>query len=112
MIGCLQISTILNWQSENFAFEVEIHHRRNMSKKTFYEYFKESMDSVLLPAPDSLFNTVVTATATIGGIIAVVEKFGTSVTVSELILTAPTGIFSAAFAGEAILAFGGVTCAF
>src|SRR5687768_2769846 len=28
MIGCLQISTILNWQSENFAFEVEIHHRR------------------------------------------------------------------------------------
>jgi hypothetical protein len=40
MIGCLQISTILNWQSENFAFEVEIHHRSfSMFLKTVLLFF-------------------------------------------------------------------------
>ncbi len=38
----MQISIILNWQSENFAIEVEIHHRRFMIKNSMSEEKSES----------------------------------------------------------------------
>ena len=56
-----------------------------MIQKTFYGYFKENMESLGLPAPDTLFGTLATATATISAIVASVEKFGTAVTIGELI---------------------------
>jgi hypothetical protein len=83
-----------------------------MAQKTFYEYFKESMDSMGLPAPDTLFNSVAAATGTIATILGVVEKFGTAATVAELVLAAPKGVLSVAFAGEALLVVGGVTASF
>ena len=56
-----------------------------MSKKTFYQHFKFSMDSLGLPTPNSLFGTYTTAVATIGSIATAVKTYGTSVTVGELI---------------------------
>ncbi len=41
MIGYLQILIILNWQSENFASGVDIHHRReNMNQQISDETIK------------------------------------------------------------------------
>jgi hypothetical protein len=51
-----------------------------MRKRTFYSYFKENMETMGLPAPDSLFGKLSTATATTSAIVAAVEKFGTAVT--------------------------------
>jgi hypothetical protein len=56
-----------------------------MADKTFYGYFKENMKGLGLPAPETLFGTLTTATATTAAIVAAVEKFGTAVTVGELI---------------------------
>jgi hypothetical protein len=51
----------------------------------FYRYFKENMDGLGLLAPESLFGSVQTATATASVIFGAVEKFGTRVTVLEVI---------------------------
>jgi len=42
----------------------------------FYEYFKENMDALGLPAPSSLFGNAQLATATAATLIGLVEKFG------------------------------------
>jgi hypothetical protein len=70
-----------------------------MSQRSFYSYFKENMETMGLPAPDSLFGKLATATATISAIVAAVEKFGRAVTLTELI---GAGILS-----EKLLAVGG-----
>ena len=55
------------------------------SKKSFYEYFRESMRSVGLDAPQSLFGGQEKAVATITAISGAIAKFGTKVTIAELI---------------------------
>lgn len=53
--------------------------------KTFYGYFKENMETLGLPAPESLFGTLQTTVATISTIATQVDKFGKAVTIGELI---------------------------
>ncbi len=75
---------------------------------SFYDYFKESMDSLGLPAPTSLFNTLQTATANISAMLATITKLGKSATIVEVIGTA-TG---KTLALDVIAALAGVTAAF
>lgn len=51
----------------------------------FYIYFKENMESLGLPAPETLFGTVQTAVANAAVILTQIDKFGKAVTVGELI---------------------------
>lgn len=51
----------------------------------FYKYFKENMDALGLPAPESIFGNVQLATATASTLIGLSEKFGKRVTVREMI---------------------------
>lgn len=66
-------------------------------RKTFYGYFKENMDAMGAPCPETLFSTATTATATIKTILAEIEKHGPSVTVAELAV-AGTGLEILGFA--------------
>ncbi|WAH58918.1 hypothetical protein LZ023_04920 [Pseudomonas silvicola] len=50
----------------------------------FYEYFKENMDALGLPAPESLFGSLSAATATASTLLTQIDKFGKTVTVGEL----------------------------
>lgn len=43
---------------------------------SFYDYFRENMESLGLPAPQSLFGSVSTAIATSTTTLTQVEKFG------------------------------------
>jgi hypothetical protein len=52
---------------------------------TFYDYFKENMEGLGLPAPESLFGNVSTASGTAATILGGIDKFGAKVTVTELI---------------------------
>lgn len=79
-----------------------------MTKKTFYEYFKESMDSLGLPAPDSLFNSMAAATATISAMSTAIKSLGAGATAAEIVGTA-TG---ATLAVDVAVALAGVTAAF
>jgi hypothetical protein len=64
----------------------------NQSEKTFYFYFKENMNALGLPAPESLFGTASTAVATIISLAAPIEKYGTNATMGQLAsMTAATG---------------------
>jgi len=52
----------------------------------FYKYFKENMEALgLVPPPDSLFGTQQLAIGTISTILGCIDKFGTKVTVMELV---------------------------
>lgn len=52
----------------------------------FYKYFKENMEALgLAPPPESLFGTQQLAISTISTILGCIDKFGTKVTVLELI---------------------------
>ncbi|WP_083930208.1 calcium-binding protein [Methylovulum miyakonense] len=51
----------------------------------FSTYFNENMTALGLPVPPSLYTSLVAALATTGPLIALVEKYGTTVTVGELI---------------------------
>ena len=51
----------------------------------FYKYFKQNMDSLGLPAPEGLFFTLQAAIANSAIFIAHIDKFGTKVTIRELI---------------------------
>jgi hypothetical protein len=70
----------------------------------FYLYYKENMEALGLAAPDSLFGTQQLAIGTISTLVACVDKFGTRVTVMEIIgagtkleLLAAVGAVGAAF---------------
>jgi hypothetical protein len=52
----------------------------------FYKYFKENMEALnLAPPAESLFATQALAVATINTFVAFIDKFGTKVTVMEVI---------------------------
>lgn len=51
----------------------------------FYKYFKENMDSLGLPAPQGLFGTAQAAIANCVIFVAHIDKYGTRITVRELI---------------------------
>lgn len=52
----------------------------------FYNYFKENMEALnLIAPPESLFGTQAVTIATINTFVGFIEKFGTKVTVMEVI---------------------------
>lgn len=51
----------------------------------FYRYFKENMESMGLPAPETLFGSLTTAVATATTILSQIDKFGRNVTINEII---------------------------
>ncbi|WP_081933830.1 hypothetical protein [Massilia sp. 9096] len=52
----------------------------------FYKYFKENMEGLgLTPPPESLYGTQALAISTISAILAYIDKFGTKVTVMEMV---------------------------
>lgn len=51
----------------------------------FYDYFKENMDGLGLPAPESLFGTLQAAVGNATIILSQIDKFGRAVTIRELI---------------------------
>jgi hypothetical protein len=51
----------------------------------FYRYFKENMEGLGLPAPETLFGSLQSAVAHASLLLAQVEKFGKTVTIGELI---------------------------
>jgi len=83
-----------------------------MAKKSFYGYFKESMNSLGLPAPDSLFGSLTAATLNISALLKLVEKFGTRATLGEVVATNPEGVLSVALAQEVLTVAAGVTAAY
>ncbi|MGY4491623.1 hypothetical protein [gamma proteobacterium L18] len=71
---------------------------------SFYDYFKENMEGLGLPAPESLFGNVTTAVATATTLLTQIDKFGKTVTVGELI-TAGTRLEKLAVIGACSAAF-------
>lgn len=61
------------------------------SAKTFYGYFKESMSSLGLPAPEGVWGTLATATATINTLLSAIGSAGAKMTVTELLIVAEEG---------------------
>lgn len=51
----------------------------------FQGYFKENMEALGLPAPDSLFGSVQSAVTTVTVLLASIDKFGQRATIAELI---------------------------
>ena len=51
----------------------------------FQRYFKENMEALGLPAPDSLFGSVQSAVTTVTVLLASIDKFGQRTTIAELI---------------------------
>ena len=76
----------------------------------FYKYFKENMDGLGLPAPESLFGTLQAAVANAAILVGYVDKFGTRVTVGEAVgaatklerLTAIASLTAAFYVGAVI----------
>ncbi len=52
---------------------------------TFYHYFRENMQSLGLPAPESLFGTLQMPLSSAATFIGHIDKFGKRVTIRELI---------------------------
>ncbi|NMF87310.1 hypothetical protein [Aromatoleum petrolei] len=76
----------------------------------FYRYFKENMDGLGLPAPETLFGSLQATVANATVILSQVDKFGKAVTISELISAgkkieqlATIGACSAAFYVGAVI---------
>lgn len=51
----------------------------------FYKYFKENMDALGLPAPETLFGSAQAAVANAMIFLSHIDKYGKAITVSELI---------------------------
>jgi hypothetical protein len=76
----------------------------------FYRYFKENMEGLGLPAPESLYGTLQAAVANAAVLLGQIDKFGQKVTVRELIVAgtrleklAVIGALSAAFYVGAVI---------
>jgi hypothetical protein len=69
----------------------------------FYDYFRENMEGLGLPAPATLYGNFTTALATAGTIVGVIEKFGPRVTVMDAVI--------AGLLGEQLLVVGGMSAA-
>ncbi len=63
----------------------------NCDNQSFYKYFKENMDAMGLPSPDSLFSTIGTAVGTAATILKSIDALGKTATVGEMI-GATTGL--------------------
>ncbi len=70
----------------------------------FYKYFKENMDGLGLPSPDSLFSSAQTAVGTVSVLMSAIEKFGRVVTIREVI-GAGTGLEGLAVTGACSAAY-------
>jgi hypothetical protein len=51
----------------------------------FYKYFRENMDALGLPAPESLFGNLQLALGSAGALVTLVDRLGKKVTVMELV---------------------------
>jgi len=51
----------------------------------FYPYFKQNMETMGLPAPETLFGNLQTTLASVSTLAGFVDKFGPRVTVGEMI---------------------------
>ena len=71
---------------------------------SFYDYFKENMESMGLPAPESLFGTLSAAVGTASTLLTQIDKFGKTVTLGELI-SAGTRLEKLAVIGACSAAF-------
>ena len=71
---------------------------------SFYQYFKENMESMGLPAPQTLFSSVTSAVATATTLLSQIDKFGRHVTIGEL-LRAGTKLEQLAIVGACSAAF-------
>ncbi|BBA36417.1 uncharacterized protein sS8_4487 [Methylocaldum marinum] len=69
-----------------------------MTNRTFSEAFAANMEALGLPVPQSLFGTLNTTLATVGAIAGGITMVGASATVSEIFLTVPVGLGTAATA--------------
>ena len=77
---------------------------------TFYTYFKENMEGLGLPAPETLFGNIQAAVSTAVVILSQIDKFGKAVTVREIIgagtklegLTVIAGLSAAFYVGAVI----------
>lgn len=82
----------------------------------FYTTFKGSMAVIGLPVPPaSVFGTVALATATLKTMADVIGKFGTKVTVKEMVFAFPaagSGALVATAVGEALAVVGAMTAAY
>lgn len=86
-----------------------------MAEKSFSDVFTENMTAIGLPVPSSLFGALGTTLGTVGAIAGAISKFGTSVTVAEIILTLPlegSAVVVAAAVGDIVAACGAVAAAF
>jgi hypothetical protein len=76
----------------------------------FYQYFKENMDALGLAAPETLFANATTALATATALATQIDKFGSRVTLMEIVgagtrleKLAVVGACSAAFYAGAVV---------
>ena len=51
----------------------------------FQRYFKENMEALGLPAPDSLFGSLQSSLTTVSVLLASIDKFGKTATIADLI---------------------------
>lgn len=51
----------------------------------FYKYFKENMDGLGVPAPETLFGSAQTAVANAAIFLSHIDKYGKAITVGDLI---------------------------
>lgn len=70
----------------------------------FYQYFKENMDALGLPAPESLFGNVQLALGSASTLVGLLERFGKRVTVMEMI--------GAGIRGEKLAVIGAMSAAY
>ncbi|WLQ15406.1 hypothetical protein O5O45_05670 [Hahella aquimaris] len=66
----------------------------------FYKYFKENMDALGMPAPDSLFNSFTAAVSTVSTITSALNTLGSGATMAEIV-GATTGL-------EALMVIGSI----
>ena len=78
---------------------------------SFGDYFKESMDAVHMPVPSGLFDTWQKALVTSTALVNAIAKFGTKVTLAEILKSAPAALPSAVYWQEVLFAVGGVSAA-
>ncbi len=69
-----------------------------MTEEPFYKAFKENMDLMGLPCPNTLFGTITTASATIGALANAVKTLPTTATLGEVLLSFPIGAAAAGVA--------------
>lgn len=70
----------------------------------FYQYFKENMDALGLPAPESLFGHAQLALGATLTLLGLIDRFGEKVTVKELI--------GAGVRGEKLAAIGAMSASY